>query len=199
MPDRTDAAPSGTTRRDVLRRGGIVVGLAWTAPVVQSMLSPAFATGSQAEVGLCDRLVFIKWNPDPSDKKTYWENKEGVGNKSCYDNLIKTLPSAHLQTPPGPNYTVDPAQITKQTKWSATITDEGAITASYDTRLDAVTITAPENCRIVSFQTKVGGGNGCTLNSAQLQVQPFPTFITAMGQGRGKGLSHVDLILCCND
>lgn len=42
VPPESDAA-SGLSRRDVLKRGGIVAGVAWTAPVLMSVMTPAVA------------------------------------------------------------------------------------------------------------------------------------------------------------
>ena len=38
--------PRRTSRRDVLKKGAIVAGMAWTVPVIESIRTPAFAAGS---------------------------------------------------------------------------------------------------------------------------------------------------------
>lgn len=48
----------GVSRRDLLRRGAIVGGLVWAAPVIQSIRSPAFA-----QVSPIRRCYAIKWDP----------------------------------------------------------------------------------------------------------------------------------------
>jgi hypothetical protein len=43
MPEPEETHPQGLTRRDLLRRGAVVGGLMWTAPVILSIRTPAFA------------------------------------------------------------------------------------------------------------------------------------------------------------
>jgi hypothetical protein len=47
MPDSDEAHPCGLTRRDLLKRGAVIGGLIWTAPVIQSVTSRAFAASSE--------------------------------------------------------------------------------------------------------------------------------------------------------
>lgn len=42
----TPSDDPGLTRRDILKRGGVVAGVAWTAPVLMSVMTPAAAESS---------------------------------------------------------------------------------------------------------------------------------------------------------
>jgi len=50
----------GITRRDMLRRGAVVGGLLWTAPVIQSITSPAYAV-SEAFHACCQCNDAFPW------------------------------------------------------------------------------------------------------------------------------------------
>jgi hypothetical protein len=43
MPEHEQAHPAALSRRDLLKRGAVVGGLMWTAPVVLSIRTPAYA------------------------------------------------------------------------------------------------------------------------------------------------------------
>jgi hypothetical protein len=46
MPEPEEARRKALSRRDLLKRGAVAGAVAWTAPVVLSMRTPAFAQGS---------------------------------------------------------------------------------------------------------------------------------------------------------
>ncbi len=68
--DGSDVGPDNAaiTRRKALRYGGVVAGGIWVAPVVTSLTSPAYATGSPAPTTTtscgCTHLVHLTRNSD---------------------------------------------------------------------------------------------------------------------------------------
>ena len=116
----------GLSRRALIRRGAIIGGVVWAAPVVQSMTSPAFAAGSQVHHDPCTAMFFVKYHlPTSEHRFGVWSGSEGTGRYSCrppsYDAAIKpTL------TGKGHSKTADGALVS----W-ANVGGAGTITAVY--------------------------------------------------------------------
>ena len=188
---------NGLSRRDMLRRAAIVGGVAWAAPVVTTLGAPAFADGSQAAGGDCDRFVFVKYNFG-GDGSASFTGSEGQGNISCFNYLDAVVP--------GPASAIQLNQVTGSSSagdtTTATITGEGTITgvASVEGETDCVTITVPDDCRIYAYINKLGGGPGCAAGTVQnlalgLPGNKLPQTLKICSEK----FSHVDLVLCCND
>ena len=62
MPDEARPDPhEGVSRRDILKRAAIAGGLAWAAPAIQSITTPAFA---QVTPGCMAGCFWVKTQPD---------------------------------------------------------------------------------------------------------------------------------------
>jgi len=187
---------TGLSRRELIRRGAIVGGAAWSVPVIQSLASPAFAAGSDPHLGRCDRLIYLKWAARPYG--SYWLGSESSANHSCYDNLVADLSTDLLGDLQAPIPPVQPATFLSQSQTQAVVAGVGTLQAIWDATHDCVTIVAPDNARIVTYQVKTGTRSGCAANSSAPQSLPFPKQVTACGSGAGHGFSHIGLILCVN-
>lgn len=167
----------GMDRRDLIKRGAIVGGaLVWTAPLVQTIASPAFAASSPGgqEIPDCDTTTnkFYKFNKGSSNP----ESNMGNGD-TCFPNgYAGAVKGAAL--PAG---------------FSITITD------------DTVTLVLPAGTTLFSHVIKVGSGqadanktaDGCVLPGGQ----SVTTTTTATGQNVvimetvPNGISHINLVL----
>ncbi|HVE63014.1 MAG TPA: hypothetical protein VNB94_04350 [Mycobacteriales bacterium] len=56
MADETTPS-TGMNRRDLMKRGAVVGTAVWAVPVVDSLMSPAHAQGSPADLGSCGRFT----------------------------------------------------------------------------------------------------------------------------------------------
>ncbi len=187
---------SGISRRDVIRRGAIIGGVAWSAPIVQSLTSPAFAAGSEAEEGICDRYIFVKYNLPGTDPANF-TGDEGVGNITCLNALdakFDGLVDGKVNGKPLELNQVTGSSTVGNTT-TASITNEGTITGVFNPTTGCVTVTVPADCRIIAYILKLGGGPGCDVNSVVTPASPLPQTYEFCATK----LSHVDMLLCCND
>ena len=201
MSDTSPLNPQGISRRDLIRRGAIVGGVAWTAPIVSSLGSAAFASGSDAEEGDCDDYVFVKISLVPASyagaaTPEVFENSDSSDDSKCKNALIAAVMAL------GGAVTFPAVALTNWDDLTKTaighIAGHGAITAVFaDTNVggsfDEVTVTAPDDCRILASSSQLG--RNC---QAATRYAPLPRSFTFKGGGYA-ALSHVDLILCCND
>jgi hypothetical protein len=58
MPEQQDRGRRGLTRRDLIKRGAVAGGVIWAAPVIESLVSPAYAFGSCPAGQTLKRLDF---------------------------------------------------------------------------------------------------------------------------------------------
>jgi hypothetical protein len=85
MPEPEEAGRKGFTRRDLLKRGAVAGAIAWSAPVILSLRTPAFAQGSPPIRSCCQCVTGGDTNePCESDGFTcescvrFCEGKGGV-------------------------------------------------------------------------------------------------------------------------
>jgi hypothetical protein len=187
MDDGTGAG-GGLSRRALIRRGAIIGGVVWAAPVVQSMTSPAFAAGSEVTHDPCTATFFVKYHlPTSEHRFGFWSGTEGTGRWSCrppsYDAAIK--PSL---TGKGHAKAAGGALVS----W-ANVAGAGNITAVYVPKTRCLTITPPGSCRL--FEGLVKQGGHCVPVPL---AAPYPSTRQFFSGRRGSAISYVSLVLCCN-
>lgn len=192
--------PGRVSRREVLRRSALVGGaLAWTMPAVQTLASPAFASGSPAgENPPCTYTAFVKY-----DLGGGFSGSEGNGNDTC---RLEQCAAANVSV-------VSTGSLTANlVAGGSTI---GSVVASIDQNngncvfldfswANGCNIDESSSYYIFKDGNDTGtGGSGCEPDDSGLLTDTGVTvdpngdrYHICSDGGQGGGLSHVNLCLC---
>ncbi len=110
--DQIDDTPT-TSRRDVLRKAAVAGAVAWSAPLVTSMNSPAAAQTSMAAgfyrqyytiAGTCEAATFVRTNPSPNGlgctSPSNWNNiPEYTSTVTWVQNVAAQTYTVSITTP----------------------------------------------------------------------------------------------------
>lgn len=170
----------GMDRRTYLRRAGVVAGATvWATPTVQSLMSPAFATGT----GRCPEGHFFRFKYDVG---TGFNN--GIPDPGS--QAAQCLPTGYADaTPVGSDGSI-PGHTTKIV---VTISPDGM----------SATVTIPPECRIEDLQAKAGSDNadhtddGNPNNDPECDDAEANTGSTATVTLENKEISFVAGVICC--
>lgn len=182
----------GLSRRDMLKRSALVGGtVVWMAPAVQTLATPAFASGSPVNENPCIYTAFVKY-----DIGGGFSDTEGIGNENCRISQCAIA-----------NVAVSPTGVL--TSGGQTI---GQVTASYVAATDCLTLDfawTNTSCGIDESSSywvfKDGGGAGCegddsgVLSTVTTNASGDTYVICGSGLGGNVGggtLSHVNLCVC---
>lgn len=167
----TTAETFGISRRSLLKRGAVVGGTVWAAPVIQSLSAPAFAQGVLYGGGRTDlSYIAIVYDCGSGERGLKIEVPEGCSDADTTSgcDLLADCPKDNEN---GPGKTPDcnngdffgttPGGSCADIQ-SATVDDDGN-----------VTIVLQPGCHIVRAAAKCGSGDGAceqTPNSPYLEV-----------------------------
>lgn len=169
-----DETTSGMERRSFLKRAAVVSGATvWATPTVQSLVAPAFATGT----GLCppERTVRFKYDVDTN----VFDSGSGSGGGASW-----CLPDGYAD-----------AQVAVSgagpTAYFQIGTSSYAITVVVSEDLKTATVHLPEGAVIEDLQAKAGSGP-----DGECEDADAVTGGTAVVTLRDKEISFVTGVLC---
>jgi hypothetical protein len=163
---------AGMERRSFLQRATLVAGATvWATPTVQSLMSPAFATGT----GACPPGHLVRFKYDVDEMKFDSGNPQGGGADWC---LPEGYGDATVSVGPTGLFTIDgvPHQIT------VTISPDGK----------TATVTIPPGCRIEDLQAKAG-----SMRNGECDEMDAVNGSTATVTLEDKEISFVAGVVCC--
>lgn len=164
-------------RRDLIKRGAVIGGLVWTAPVLQSLSSPAFAQATP----LCQSGCFaVKVNratdcPGATGDCEDLAPLPGGGQRFCTD-----CNNAPFNQSPGGCPCVHGSTTFEDCECGPN--EEGAGSA---------TVVLPAGCTFISGSSKCGR-TGCSSATAVGNTITFPPC-------DGQCVSHIEFCYCCNN
>ena len=168
---------SGLSRRDLIKRGAVVGGVVWAAPVVSSMANPAFASSPPPPGDCTDKYRFqvdygetdfkAPTNPANGNQDCLPDGWAGVAGSVGADGSIP----GHA----GGNITVE---------WDFNGLERCA------------KITLPAGCILLDGDAKAGSSQGGTLqcDDAEPVVGSAATYVVCLAS---RDISHIKGIVCC--
>ena len=172
----------GLDRRDFIKRGAVVGGLVWAAPLVQSLGSPAFAQeGTLGGEEECDDFYNFKIDGVNESGGTpfFDECTIGVG-----DDCEPTVHWEDADQCVGQGGNWDPGTRTLSINFT-----HGLLSVTFGENFRSATITLPDNCELLAGDAKAGAepsGGGCFPFEDDGTISDLP-----------HAISHIIGTICC--
>lgn len=168
-----DSPESGVDRRTLLKRSAVVGGaLVWATPVVQSIASPAFASGSPGGQEVCVNVYQFKI--------------DGTFTSFSTGETPGCTPTGY--NPKGTNFVSSTGVIPNQ---------HGTISVTLSADKKTATIVIPEDCKLLDGQAKAGSPNGGTLECEDAVPSGTTSTSNIYTVTLDREISFIAGVICC--
>lgn len=171
----SDDTRGGLSRRDLIKRGAIIGGVAWSAPIVQGIASPAFAADGSPGGGECTDYFQFKadWNGSGFD----FDTDQNANLPKCEGEE----PAGWGTYPDGSNKIVLTPVVVDGELRSVVVSDNPA---------------APE-CEVLILTIKGGSDRSPNGYCETATIAPDSSSATVTAPAGGAAISYVAGIICC--